>query len=211
MNIQNHTIARKPVVSVQQHCPKQICHIDRVESHLRALGRVPWWHRDPLRKAGPSEWSWIKIFQRDHFCCVFCGTNLAESSRALAQRTTDHLIPKLLFPSEQEANRGCNLVTACADCNALKADWRPTTVSDLAWRSRAAFIRAARCHIEKMARARHEKDQPVLEMAQDGAPLEEWSDERQADIESDRLDYLASPFAKIAGIDMRSSAGRPRE
>ena len=211
MNTQNRTLTRHSVVLAQQPIHKSVRHIGQVESLLRKLGLVPWWHRDPIRRSGSCEWSWIEIFQRDDFRCVFCGTNLAESSRALAHGSIDHLIPRSVFRNEQEANRGGNLVTSCADCNALKADWRPVALTDLAWRSRAAFIGAARHHIEAVARFRYEKDKAILAMARNGAPLQSWREERQPAIESDRLDYFASPFAKIAGIALRSSAGRPRE
>lgn len=58
------------------------------------------------------------IYDRDGYCCCYCGVDLASASSA--NRTLDHVRPVELGGT----NAADNLVTACKCCNSAKQDKR---------------------------------------------------------------------------------------
>ena len=58
----------------------------------------------------------MKIFQRDHFKCQYCGLDGLERFENWLALTVDHL-----YPADRGGSRRMdNLVTACQPCNVLK-------------------------------------------------------------------------------------------
>jgi len=58
----------------------------------------------------------MKIFQRDHFKCQYCGLDGLERFENWLVLTVDHLYPA----ARGGSRRMDNLVTACQPCNVLK-------------------------------------------------------------------------------------------
>jgi len=168
-----------------------------VAAAFRARNETPWWLRDARRCSGTKDYSWIDLFLRDGFRCVYCGSDLSASALTIATATHDHVVPQCLFALGSEANRGVNLVACCVPCNSLKGNWYPPSPDDPAWRSRAEFIGAARRYIEKAASQRHSKYQRFVGSATRLAPLESWSAHRRAHIAKDRHDYSKSALANL--------------
>jgi len=164
----------------------------QVTAALRARNETPWWLRDARRCSGTQDYSWIDLFLRDGFKCVYCGSDLSLSALSIATATHDHVVPQCLFTPESEANRGVNLVACCALCNSLKGNWHPATSDDPVWRSRADFINGARRYIEKAAELVRLRYQHFVGSATNVAPLGRWSAERRQCIAADRGDYLKS-------------------
>ena len=79
--------------------------------------------RHPLRDMG-GNWGqgghWIRtekrhrIYQRDNFCCVWCGDRVGVGQDA----SLDHVIPR----AGGGSNAANNLVTACITCNAQRGE-----------------------------------------------------------------------------------------
>jgi 5-methylcytosine-specific restriction endonuclease McrA len=74
--------------------------------------------RDLLRgpDLGLSRRDALKIFQRDHFKCQYCGLNGLERFENWLVLTIDHLHPA----ARGGSRRMDNLLTACQPCNVLK-------------------------------------------------------------------------------------------
>ena len=74
--------------------------------------------RDLLRgpDMGLSRRDAIKIFQRDHFKCQYCGLNGLERFENWLILTVDHFHPA----ARGGSRRMDNLLTACQPCNVLK-------------------------------------------------------------------------------------------
>lgn len=172
--------------------------LSQVAAAFRARNETPWWLRDARRCSGTQDYSWIDLFLRDGFKCVYCDFDLSASALTIATATHDHVIPQCLFTVASEANRGVNLVASCALCNSLKGNWHPATADDPTWRSRADFINSARRYIENAAKQVHVRYQRFVGCGTNVAPLERWSAERRARIAADREDYLKSAPANCA-------------
>jgi 5-methylcytosine-specific restriction endonuclease McrA len=74
--------------------------------------------KDLLRgpNLGLSRRDAMKIFQRDHFKCQYCGLNGLERFEDWLILTVDHL-----YPADRGGSRRMdNLLTACQPCNVLK-------------------------------------------------------------------------------------------
>lgn len=168
-----------------------------VAAAFRARNETPWWLRDARRRSGTREFSWIDLFLRDGFRCVYCGSDLSASALTIATATHDHVVPQCLFALGSEANRGVNLVACCVPCNSLKGNWYPPTPDDPAWRSRAEFINAARRYIEKAASKLHARYKGFVGNATRVTPLESWAVNRRAHIAKDRSDYCKSVHANL--------------
>ena len=168
-----------------------------VAAAFRARNETPWWLRDARRCSGTKDYSWIDLFLRDGFRCVYCGSDLSASALTIATATHDHVVPQCLFALGSEANRGVNLVACCVPCNSLKGNWYPPTTDDPAWRSRAEFINAARRTIEKAASRLHARYQRFVGSATRIAPLESWDAHRRDNIAKDRGDYSKSAHANL--------------
>ncbi len=61
------------------------------------------------------------VFIRDDFRCQYCNTKLP-----IGKLTYDHVIPKSRWNSTKRATCWTNIVTACAKCNAKKANKTPS-------------------------------------------------------------------------------------
>ena len=179
----------------------------QVTAAFLARKEAPWWLRDARRCSGTQEYSWTDLFRRDGFRCVYCGSDLSASALTIATATHDHVVPQCLFTPESDANRGTNLVACCMPCNSLKGNWHPPTPDDVAWRSRADFIGAARRSIEKAASQLHVRYQRFVASAAHLAPLESWAAHRRADIAKDRDDYSKSP---LANLGLKQVVTKPR-
>lgn len=103
----------------------------------KEYGFIPTWqqHQRPSREEPPSEIPApngemteydrppnqtirYKIYERDGFCCLYCGDNLKDKVRSIC---LDHVIPY----SKGGTNRPKNLATACKKCNSIKGDRTP--------------------------------------------------------------------------------------
>lgn len=177
----------------------------QVTASFRARNETPWWLRDARRCGGSQDYSWMDLFRRDGFRCIYCGSDLSASALTIATATHDHVVPRCLFTPESEANRGVNLVACCALCNSLKGNWHPMLPEDQAWQSRASFINAARRSIEEAAHGRYERYQRFVGSGASVVPLEQWAPQRRACISTDRDDYAKSPYANL---DYRSDGER---
>jgi hypothetical protein len=184
----------KPARTFPQKKPRLLAQVTEV---FRVRNETPWWLRDARRGCGTQEYSWIDLFLRDGFRCVYCGFDLSASALTIATATHDHVVPQCLFIPESEANRGVNLVACCASCNSLKGNWYPLAPDDPAWRSRADFIDASRRYIEKAASQLHLRYQRFVGNAARLAPLESWSAHRRTDIAKDREAYSKSAYADL--------------
>lgn len=59
----------------------------------------------------------FRVFDRDGWCCAYCGANLARDLDTLLSSGVDHVIPR----GAGGRNDAENLVASCAVCNSLKA------------------------------------------------------------------------------------------
>lgn len=171
----------------------------QVAALFRARNETPWWLRDAPPGGGGHGYSWIDLFTRDGFRCVYCRRDLSVSALSLAMATRDHVVPRSLFSPESEASRGVNVVTCCATCNWLKANWHPASPDDPAWRSRAGYIAAARRHIEMAASSWHRRYACYVGAATRAAGREPGPAHPRPGIESDREDYARSAYADLDG------------
>ena len=198
--------------TVRTFPPKKPRLLPHITADFRARNETPWWLRDARRCSGTQEYSWIDLFLRDGFQCVYCGFDLSASALTIATATHDHVVPQCLFVPESEANRGVNLVACCTSCNTLKGNWYPPTPDDPAWRSRADFIGAARRYIEKAASQQHVRYLRFVGCATRLASLESWSARRRPDIAKDREDYSKTARANLGFIPIVAlpSTANPR-
>lgn len=188
----------RPVGQSAKRFPKKRPRLlEQVTASFRVRNETPWWLRDARRCGGSQNYSWIDLFMRDGFRCVYCGSDLSASALTIATATHDHVVPRCLFFPENEANRGVNLVACCSLCNALKGNWHPASPEDPAWQSRASFVDAARRHIEEAAGHRHGQYQRFVGSAAHITPVEEWSPRLRAWISIDRDDYTKSAYANL--------------
>lgn len=176
---------------------KKTCTLARVSDAFRIRNETPWWLRDAPRCSGTHEYSWIEILERDGFRCVYCGLDLSASALTIKAATQDHVVPQCLFTPSGDANRGVNLVACCATCNSLKGDWCPPTPDDPAWQSRAAFIGAARRHIEGESNQLKKRYQMFVGAAKNPVPLDHWAADRRQHIAKDREDYTMSLYVDL--------------
>jgi len=72
------------------------------------------------------------IYERDDFCCVYCGASPIEGG---AKLVIEHIIPK----SRGGDNSAYNTITACWDCNTRKADkqLQPEVYARILWQLEA--------------------------------------------------------------------------
>ncbi|MGH7475133.1 MAG: HNH endonuclease [Longimicrobiales bacterium] len=92
-----------------------------------------------------------RIFERDRFCCVYCGRNLPA-----ADLTLDHVEPRMRGGDHSAGN----LVTCCIDCNAAKAGQAAWVFLARRPELRANFLELATAVWPRLRRA-------VIEAAQD--------------------------------------------
>lgn len=64
------------------------------------------------------------LFARDAWTCQYCG-EVADSAKARAALTIDHVKPAHLFASRAAATTWENVTTACRPCNAIKGGFLP--------------------------------------------------------------------------------------
>jgi 5-methylcytosine-specific restriction endonuclease McrA len=121
--------------------------VKRVTAAFIRDNRPRWWTQSPHANATENRLSRDDIFERDGYKCAYCELDLRDSR---TQSTLDHILPKCVFDSKPEANHDENLVTCCLKCNRLKKDWFPQHPTDVAWYTRAGFIRAARLQINHL-------------------------------------------------------------
>ncbi len=81
----------------------------RLPSVVRLLKFVKW-------KKAPVKFSRMNIYERDEFCCQYCGKRLPPEDL-----TYDHVIPK----SRGGKTMWTNIVTCCVDCNRKKGGRTP--------------------------------------------------------------------------------------
>lgn len=67
------------------------------------------------RKKG-VKFSRVNVYRRDEFTCQYCGER-----PGVAELTFDHVVPR----AQGGKTEWTNIVTACVDCNAMKADRTP--------------------------------------------------------------------------------------
>lgn len=159
-----------------------------------------WWRNGHLIGPG-SQIEWIHLFARDGFECVYCGTNLRQSTATLAVSTRDHLVPRCLaVPRKGETHplhRTRNVVACCANCNSLKGDWTPGKGSS-AWMSRSAYIQAARAYVTAEAKAYRKYSEFVND-----APADTWLPKHDEDLRRELLgdrEDLAGERANLGPI-----------
>jgi 5-methylcytosine-specific restriction endonuclease McrA len=60
----------------------------------------------------------FRVFERDGFCCVYCGKSAVDGVCLSVAFHLDHVYPR----SRGGSDLMSNLATACSDCNAGKGD-----------------------------------------------------------------------------------------
>ena len=73
----------------------------------------------------------IAIYNRDGWCCVWCGSSVSRGSfgvQGASLATLDHVVPQSVYPllcgTREGMNASDNLVTACHECNSKRRDMR---------------------------------------------------------------------------------------
>lgn len=111
--------------------------IDRKEFY-QSLTVPKWW-----TGGGPkdAERGWIEVFKRSDWKCIYCSTDLAANTDALAESTEEHLVPRSLLEANGiNPSMAHNMAACCAGCNGLKNEHLPPA-NHACWRTRRSFIR----------------------------------------------------------------------
>src|SRR5664279_2682321 len=166
-------------------------------AQMRERGIKPWWLRDIPREYNPERYSWVEVFERDEFKCVYCRNPLDRSSAEVATSTIDHIVPRKLFSPRGAASRGSNLAACCPQCNSLKSDWHPEFNSPV-WDSRSAFIEAVRRQIEFAARERDKTYAARVGSSDNPKDSNAYDRTIRTYVEQDREDYRKSKHVDLS-------------
>jgi hypothetical protein len=103
-----------------------------------------------------------RIYERDHWRCVWCNINVTQLTGYLAlvrndsirQATIDHVVPR----ARGGTNEHTNLITCCAQCNAVRGD---KSAFSFAMHQACGSLELARSTLRRIRNARRRKLPPA--------------------------------------------------